>query len=93
MVRFFPIGVRPRIEAALMPLLDLGQIDPVGHQRLPLGLGPGCGAEGADCLKIIIYFQACTLRRLDDRIEEGRGVSTIDSLAEKPVSGVMSYST
>jgi len=91
MVRFFPIGIRPRIEAALMPLLELGQIDLVGHQRLPLGLGPGCGAEGADGLKIIVYLQASPLSRLDDRIEEGRGVSSINSLAKKPVFSIRCY--
>ena|GEM_PF-5875761 len=68
-----------------MPLLELGQINLVRHQCIPLGLGLGCGAEGADGFKIIIYLQACPLRRLDDRIEEGRGVSTVDSLAKKPV--------
>ena len=85
MVRLLSIGVRLRIEAALMPLSEPGQINLVGHQCLPLGLGLGRGAEGAYGLKIIIYLQACPLRRLDDRIEEGRGVSTINCLCEQPV--------
>lgn len=56
MARLLPIRIRSCVDASLTPLIEPSQVNLVGHQYLPLGLGLDCKAIGTDGIKVITYW-------------------------------------
>ena len=70
---------------ALPQDIELLEVDVPGEQRLPLLISGTVGTKGTYVLKVLRWRNLCKLGGLDEGIEEGGCIRTINGLGKQPI--------